>query len=239
MVNRQNQQTMKTSVSSNISRIILPAAIILCMLAASIGLAQTNSAPVKTYGGVYRSNGVNFYEIDFKGGHPSRFFDFWRTNGFENDSFLFAGDMGRIHIPSFKLKDAQLDEVAKSIEFLTEGQLKVEVIERSGTQRGNMWRVKAVASGTAADIKTRACALPNLLSGNDGEKKVHRIFEGAIRVLVESHVALRNPSRPDGTVKVLGEEKIVVVSGSEPFVEAVISTLQAAEAAAATVSLKQ
>ena len=228
---------MKTKINSTGSRSIFWIIVTLCILSSAYLQAQTT-----TRRAISVAPGDNlkilYYELEFPGGRPEQFFDFWRTNGFAKDTVLFAGEVDRVYIPSFKIKDAQLSEVAKSIEFVTQEALKVEVIEPTDRDRGNIWRVKRADGLAATNLKTKACALPSLLGGGNGEQRVRQIVEEVHDLL---HHAARSSGapRPDGDLKIIKSEKIVVAVGSETYVEAIFSALQAAEQAAAGPPKKQ
>lgn len=175
--------------------------------------------------------GTSYYEVDFPGGRTGEFFNFWRTNGFADDSVLFAGDVKRVYIPRFKIKDARLSEVAKSIEFVTEGRLSIEVVEKKERHQGNLWRVKLADAASPSQVKTRACALPALFSGSNPKGRIEEIAQQVYRTLFEGtfEITHNEARRPQGSFRILESEKIVVAVGTEAYVEAIASALEAAE----------
>src|SRR5688572_11083719 len=101
-----------------------------CLMVSARGAVSTN----KPGGEVTRSaskmaRDTTVYSIRFPGGKASDFFNFLRTNGFAEDTVLFAGRAGEVVVPPFTVKNVRLKEVAKSIEMLTEGQVTVELVE--------------------------------------------------------------------------------------------------------------
>jgi hypothetical protein len=173
--------------------------------------------------GVVRSDssimkGGHVYSVRYPGGAASELFKFLGTNGFAADNVLFAARAGEVWIPAFTVNNVRLKELAKSIEFLTEGKLSVEAVERGPESDVNIWRIKLSDSG--AVTRTRACAVPQLLA-----KKVRiQSIVDEVRQLLQAE----GVSSP-GAIKVLEEEKIVVAVGGAAYVEAVSSALEAAE----------
>ncbi len=182
------------------------------------------------------SKGLLVYSIRFPGGTASEFFKFMRTNGFANDTILFAGRADEIYVPDFTVRNVRLKEVAKSIEFVTEGKLVVEMVEQFEAGDVNIWRVKLADRTSVSQLKTKACAVPHLLVGSKEKKRVWDIIEQVDRALAEAAQDLyRNQSLcPRGHGTILESEKIVVAVGAEAYVEAVASALEAAEKVAAS-----
>ena len=193
---------------------------------------QSNSSIVK---------GVQVYSIRFPGGAASEFFKFMRTNGFAEDTILFAGEAGEVYIPSFAVRNVRLTEVAKSVEFVSEGKLTVEIVEQGMSSDVNVWRIKLGGPTASAQIKTRACALPSLFAGTKPNERIQQIVEKVYRSLIEGAYELsRNDTqRPRGNITILESEKIVVAVGTEAYVEAVASALEAAERVATMVAAEK
>jgi hypothetical protein len=131
--------------------------------------------------------------------------------------------------------------VAKSIEFVSEGKLDVEVAERGLSSDVNAWRIKRAEPPASAQLKTKACAVPHLLTGAKAKDRVHQIVEEVYIALIEgAHEIFRSDAqRPRGNIRMLESEKIVVAVGTEAYVEAVASALEAAERVAATVAAEK
>jgi hypothetical protein len=179
--------------------------------------------------------GLPVYSIRFPGGTASEFFKFMRTNGFANDTILFAGRADEVDVPSFTVRDVRLKEVAKSLEFVTEGKLVVEMVEQLEAGDANIWRVKLADRTSASQLKTKACAVPHLLVGPKAKERLRNIVQEVFSALADGSDSLyRNQSLPpQGNVTILESEKIVVAVGSETYVEAMASALEAAEKVAA------
>jgi hypothetical protein len=180
--------------------------------------------------------GVPVYSIRFPGGRISDFFAFMRTNGFAGDTILLAGNAGRVHIPEFTVSSVQLKEVAKSLEFVAESKIIVELVESPLAGDANVWRIKLVDRMSSNQIKTKACAVPNILTGDKARDRVWNIVKEVSYALAEgTEILYRDQSsRPEGGIRILESEKVVVAVGEEAYVEAVISALEAAEKVAAS-----
>jgi hypothetical protein len=175
--------------------------------------------------------GATVYSIRYPGGSASGFFDFLRTNGFASDTVLFAGRAGDVHIPDFTVKNVRLKDLAKAIELVTEDRLNVEVQERGELSDVNVWRIKL--SETAAHIKTRSCAMPKFFRSEAARQRISDIAEVVAVNVREINGLGHNQGLTDsGRIQTLDAEKIVVVIGSEAYVEAVAGALEAAEKAA-------
>jgi len=233
----QNENMKPKLFSHNIRALLWGVTILSLALFGKVAArAQTNTptSPV-TQSGSSMVKGATVYSIRFPGGTASSFFNFLRTNGFANDTILFSGRAGDIQVPNFTVNNVRLKDVAKAIELVTEDRLKVEVEESGAQSDVNVWRIKLLES--VAPIKTRACAMPNLFRRGRAKaiERVSRIAQ-AVQNALESEVVERNVGLiiTRGNIHPLESEKIVVVVGSEAYVEAVASALEAAEKVATT-----
>jgi hypothetical protein len=175
------------------------------------------------------------YSLRFTGGTAAGFFDFLRTNGFAQDTIVLADKSGEVRLPAFTLNKVGLKEIGRSLEVVSEGELKVEVVEagEGGASDVNVWRISFGAE--ARSVKTRACAMPYLLGSQTGRERVAVIVESVHQAMVQEIQARgRNEHRIlRGQAHTLAEDKIVVVIGTEMYVEAVALALEAAERVAA------
>jgi hypothetical protein len=87
-----------------------------------------------------------------------------------------------------------------------------------------------------SQIKSEACALPSLFAGAKPRERIQEIVESVYRTLIEGafEVSRSDAQRPRGNITILESEKIVVAVGTEAYVEAVASALEAAEKVAAS-----
>ncbi len=203
-----------------------------CVSTPTRAQSDTNPAPNRPVTRSISSNvrGAVVYSISFPGGSASAFFDFLSTNGFASDNVLFAGRAAQVWVPPFTVSRVRLKDVAKSLELVTGGRLNVEVVENGPESDENIWRIKM--SESAAPLKARSCAMPYFFRTGGTEKRVGEITEQVERLLnVQSDESGRAAER--GITRTLTSEKMVVVVGSEAYVEAVSSALEAAEKVAA------
>jgi len=231
---------MKTKSHPFTIRLLLTVAIISLSLSAALR-ADTNT-PAATVSRTPSAilKGTSVYSIRFPGGTASDFFNLMRSNGFASDTILFAGRAGEVWVPDFTVRNVRLLEVAKSIGFVTEGKLVVEMVEQMSGGDANIWRVK-LADQTAPDqLKTRACAVPNLLAGPKASERVLAIVDRVGEALArEAFEISNNRPRPQGRITIIESEKIVVAVGAEAYVEAIASALEAAEKVAASASAEK
>jgi hypothetical protein len=176
--------------------------------------------------------GAVVYSIRFPGGTASDFFKFLRSNGFTNDTILIAGGAGEIYVPDFTIKNVRLKEIAKSVEFVAEGKLTVEVVEEGEASDVNIWRIKLAEAPNP--IRTKACPVPHLLGSPNGVARLQNLAEEVSQALIKEATQFSpDPKRlTRGQIHILAEQKIVVVIGADAYVEALSSALAAAENAA-------
>jgi hypothetical protein len=225
---------MKTKSHPFTIRLLLTVAII--SLSLSVTLQADTNTPAATVSRTASAilKGTSVYSIRFPGGTASDFFNLMRSNGFASDTILFAGRAGEVWVPEFTVRNVRLGEVAKSLGFVTEGKLVVEMVDQMSGGDANIWRVK-LADQTATDqLKTRACAVPNLLAGSKARDRVEAIVEQVSQALAREAYEISNDRRhPQGRITIIESEKIVVAVGAEAYVEAIASALEAAEKVAA------
>lgn len=197
-------------------------------------LQHTNPPATTSVGGPH----VNplFYTVNFPGGSVADFAAFWRTNVNENDNFIIIERVRNVHIPPFNVRSARLAELARSIEFLSEGRLAVVVVEKDFQNSANLWRIGGAAASGVVPLKMRAVAAPLIFHSN----QVPSILETAERldqerreqmmILLDQrglHGALDAPCK----VTALKGQMVFVVVGSEESVAGIESFIQAAEQA--------
>src|SRR5436190_3466596 len=178
------------------------------------------------------------YSIEFPGGTAREFFKFLQTNGFASDTVLFSKGAAEVPLPDFTLRNVRLPDVAQALALLSEDRLKVELKEAGPASDVNVWGIRVAES--IHDVRSRACAMPNLFRRQDAPERVAGIADSVQRAVAEGMETAGNrrglPLR--GTVHTLRSEKIVVVVGIEAYVEAVAGALEAAEKAASAESPK-
>ena len=242
LIHRPPNETMKTKPHLFNIRPALWAVTVIGLSLPTTLQAATNTPAAE----VIRSDssswkGVQVYSIRFPGGSVAGFFRFMRTNGFASDTVLFAGRADEVHIPKFSVVNVQLKEVAKSIEFVAESKITVELVEAPQWGDANIWRIKPVDRVTSEQIKTRACAVPSLLAGAKGKDRIGKIVQEVSIALVEGADRLYRDqsSLPQGDVRILESEKVVVAVGTQAYVEAMASALEAAEQVATITAVEK
>lgn len=184
---------------------------------------------------VSRSGTINdryVYTIDFPGGPVASFAQFWKTNGFAGDNILMVGPVDRVYLPKFTINSAHLSEIGKSIEFVSEKRVRIEIAE--GDMGGaNIWRISASLDEASEQVKVRACPAPSFLSRPDGSERMERLLSETNEIWMEQIRERKGPSRNPGMFRILQRERIVVAAGSQDYVDAVASVIEAAEKAIA------
>jgi hypothetical protein len=179
-----------------------------------------------------------FYDIDFRGGTTESFFRLLNSNGFTNDDVLVEDQVNSVRIPAFVLRSVPLSEIARSIEFVSRGALTVKATEKQPhvPNGGIIWRVGMNKASAAGRLKAKTCALPRLLRTSAGTALAEKIITTAVGVLEKAAHRLNVPrgESTEGDFKILQNEFIIVVVGTEAYVETVSSALEAAEASGAS-----
>ena len=159
---------------------------------------------------------------------------------FTNDSFVITEMAERVRLPGFEVRNVRLAELARSVEFLSQGALTVEVAEGNASGEGNTWRIGTRSAADTAAVKMRAVAAPHVFASAKSVENLLRSAASMDRHRIESlEVSLHRdgvgPSRDEipADVMPLREQKVFVVIGREASVAGVESLIQATEQAAA------
>jgi hypothetical protein len=211
----------------------------LTFTASGLGQSQTNKVPSTLVKSSESANvrGRMVYSVQFPGGSAMNFFNFLRTNGFAGDNILFAGGAANIYVPPFEVNHVRLKDIGKSLELVSEGKLEVEVVEKGEESDENIWRVRA--SEHAAATRTKACAMPWLFRTSgptfrkpDATKRIEEVVNAA-KGMVGSFLDSDGRRQERANTMTIETESIVIVVGSDAYVEAISSALEALENAAA------
>lgn len=145
----------------------------------------------------------------------------------------------KLGLSDFEIRDVRLNELGKTIEFLSDGKLLVEISERDGGAPSNTWRIGsrlATTPATLFQLKMRSVAAPCLF-GSDKAKSVQNAAADleALRLkrILESDRAGYNEVVGGARVELLPEQNIMVIIGSEDGVAGMESFIKAAEQLAA------
>lgn len=185
------------------------------------------------------------YSMKFSGGNVS---DLQRDlkAAFPKDNVIFtpSSEQVRLNLAGFEIRDARLKEVGKTIEFVTDGQLIVEVAEESGV--ANIWRIGsrlATGPGTLLKLKMRSVAAPHLFQDKEKAEKVRKdasdMEARRLMRMVESARAGANDVFGEARIELLTEQNIFVIIGTEEGIEGMESIIKAAEQLAADEEVKR
>ena len=102
--------------------------------------AQAEEPPPAKAWSVGSEKSGSLYSMNFEGGSVSDLKRVW-MHAFTNDNFLITSTAEGVNLRAFQMRDMTLTELARSVAFLSQGALTVEVVERSAGLPGNIWRV--------------------------------------------------------------------------------------------------
>jgi len=213
----------------------LSALAVLWMVPAVLG--EDNVPAVKEEATVVGRPGENpLYTVKFEGGRMGHFAELWKK-AIPSDSLVITESAERPRLPAFEIRNARLNEVARSIAFLSEGALTIEVVEGSSTTPGNIWRIGTGGGKAAAAVKMRAVAAPNLFASEErvnGLLKEGELLEDARLATIEQlgkaeGITMQTRIRP------LTTQKVFVLIGNEDGIAGMESYIKACEQNAAIV----
>lgn len=192
--------------------------------------------PAKAWSVGNEKNG-SLYSMNFEAGSVKDIRRVW-MNTFTNDNFLVTPSAEDVNLRGFQMRDMTLPELARSIAFLSQGALTVEVVERNAGMPGNIWRIaRPSQEALSQKIKMRAVAAPRLFANKED---LSRFIEEAN--MVQSQVArtfaylekLENPlSHMGAEIKPLEGQRVFVLVGTEEGIAGIESLIKAAEQTAA------
>jgi len=162
---------------------------------------------------------------------------------FPRDNVVVGASAEQVELPFFEIRNVRLSELARTIEFLSEGRLSVEVVEKDADMPGNVWRIAAKSSpAPAAAVKMRSVAAPHLFAD---EKKLDRVQRDAeemekmrLGIVENGRMGLQgvDPITQrviETQVKRLTSQRVFVLIGSEDGVAGMEGFIKAAEQRAA------
>jgi hypothetical protein len=213
------------------------AALLAAVIAVPTVHAQAEDPPPAKAWSVGSEKGGRLYSMSFEGGLIRYFKPLW-TKAFTNDNFLITASAELVELPAFQMRDMTLPELARSIAFLSQGALTVEVVERNDSLPGNIWRVarpsKEVLSHAA---KMRAVAAPRLFANEDTLARFLKDAKTAQSKMLEISYYLKqveNSTPLIGTeIMPLEGQRVFVLVGTEEGISGLESLIKAAEQTAA------
>ena len=121
--------------------------------------------------GTPSGDGAQLYTMKFDGGGIPELCDRLRTS-MPGDSLVVSASAQGIELPGFELRNVRLAEIGRTMEFLSEGRLRVEVVEKDNPASGNIWRIGCRNAAEAAiPIKMRSVAAPHLFANEPRLKR--------------------------------------------------------------------
>jgi hypothetical protein len=213
----------------------------LALLAALIliptGHVQAEEQPPAKAWSLGNDKGGSLYSMNFEGGSVSDLKRLW-LNAFTNDNFLVTSSAEGVNLRAFQIRDMKLTELARSVAFLSQGALTVEVVERNVDVPGNIWRIARPSQESFSQkLKMRAVAAPHLFANTE---TLGRFLEGAEtlrRKVADTFAYLEKIDNAmpimSAQIKVLDAQRVFVLVGTEEGISGLESLIKAAEQAAA------
>src|SRR5260221_9205271 len=198
-----------------------------------------NRIPLNSASATSTEKGVRLYSMRFDGSNLLMLQDTLRR-AFPKDSVVLSASAESAHLSAFEIRNVRLTELARTIEFLSDGRLSVEVVEKDGDTPGNVWRIAGKNPAVAAAAtKMRSVAAPHLFAD---EKKLDRFHADADEMERQRYsLALDSSSGGHGNdgqirptrIQRLSSQKVFVLIGSEDGVAGMEGFIKAAEQRAA------
>ncbi len=187
--------------------------------------------PLNSMFGATTDNGVRLYTMRFGGDGISALRETLR-NAFPKDRVVLSDSVRETRLPEFEIRNVRLAEIGRTIEFLSDGQVRVEVVEKDADMPGNIWRIgRKNPAEAAASTKMRSVAAPRLFAD---EKKLKEFLNEAsemdeqrLRSAVESGGGGGSPRQTK--IQPLTSQKVFVLIGNEDGVAGLESFIKAAE----------
>lgn len=213
---------------------------VVCVFASALVLASClnaqEDAPNKAVSAVEQPE-PDVYTVKFDGGHVGMLMQQLKEK-LPGDNVLIAPSARDAAIGPFEVRHVRLQDLASTIEFLSEGRLTVEVVPREKGMIGNIWRIASKhAAGPAAtmNLKMRSVAAPNLFGDDENVKRI--IAEASELEEIRLKIILETASVRGGDfsgvakteIKPLKSQKVFVLVGNEDGIAGVESFVKAAE----------
>ena len=237
-MNMQKNSLAAPSRSDDSGRLKLTCAALLAalILVPTVHSQAEEPPPAKAWS-VGSEKGGRLYSMNFEAGSVSDLKRVW-MNAFTNDNFLITSSAEGVALRAFQMRDMSLPEVARSIAFLSQGALTVEVVERHADLPGNIWRVgRTSPEALSQKVKMRAVAAPLLFANEDTLSRFLKEAEEVQRRLMYSFSELQKAGSSiqwiGAQILPLKEQRVFVLVGTEEGISGLESLIKAAEQAAA------
>lgn len=181
---------------------------------------------------------TKLYSLKFSGGSVEVLAKELKA-AFPRDNVVVSGSLQHLNghgISEFEVRDVRLKELGRTIEFLSDSKLVVEVAEGEDGATGNTWRIGSQLANTPSSLfrlQMRSVAAPNLFNNKE---KAERVREDAVSLegrrlerILETTRAGYNDIVGGARVEMLPEQRIFVIVGTEDGIEGIEGFIQAAE----------
>ena len=158
---------------------------------------------------------------------------------FPKDNVVVSGSSKLMTMPNlgdFEVRDVQLKELGRTVEFLSDSKLIVEVTESENGATGNTWRIGNRLANTPPSLfklQMRSVAAPYLSKDTDKAPRVKQAAETLeaerLKRILETTRAGYNDIVGGARVEILPEQHLFVIVGSEDGIAGVESFIKAAE----------
>ena len=213
------------------------AALLAALILVPTAHAQAEEQPPAKAWSVGSEKSGNLYSMNFEGGSVSALKRVW-MNAFTNDNFLISSSAEGVNLRAFQMRDMTLTELARSVAFLSQGALTVEVVERSAGLPGNIWRVARPSQEVLSQkVKMRAVAAPRLFANDDTLSRFLEEVQVVQHELAGTFIELERAGSSSpwiGTkIMPLRGQRVLVLVGTEECISGLESLIKAAEQTAA------
>lgn len=194
-----------------------------------------------------QSNATRLYSMKFLGRNVESLEQTLKAV-FPKDNVVVAPSAKYVMLDSFEIRDVRLKELGKTIEFLSDGRLSVEISEMEEGAVGNIWRIgpkKTTGARETPTLKMRSIAAPHLFKD---EEQVGRLIKDTknleqIRLSrMEESVMVRGGDLfgvAQTKLEPLPQQKLFVIMGTEEGIAGVESFIKAAEQLAAEAAARK
>lgn len=211
------------------------------------GLHAQSDAPKPTPTREAQPSAARVYSMKFKGWDMQVLAETLKA-AFPKDNVVIAPSARDMRLDPFEIRDVTLKELGRTIEFLSDGVLTVEVVEDEQATRGNIWRIgtkQAAGASGAVAVKMRSIAAPHLFHD---ENKLDRLVQDVEKLEQLRISTMRRTASVKGgdlsgaavtQIVPLPEQNVFVLMGSEDGIAGVESFVRAAEQLAADVAAEK
>lgn len=206
------------------------------------GLRAQTSAPTPAQIPAAQPGATKLYSMKFSGGSVQALQKELKA-AFPKDNVVVSGSLQYLSghgIGDFEVRDVRLKELGRTIEFLSDSKLIVEVVESEDGVGGNIWRIGSRLANTPASLfklQMRSVAAPHLFRDPAKAERVAKdaqdVEAGRLKRIVETTRAGFNDIVGGARVEMLPDQSLFVIVGSEDGIAGVESFIKAAEQIAA------